>query len=140
MAIYFNTPPNFCYFHFLPKSPILFVSPFLLPPPKPSQIVAKTRDGARTLSPATCNRGRSPVNASDLFVALKYGAVAEHPAVAAIELLRETPLTRTTTRYLSSPTEHLQCTPRTGSVVSEQRSSRPRRNSRQLVNSSPENQ
>ncbi|XLT82423.1 hypothetical protein S245_004225 [Arachis hypogaea] len=87
MAIYFNTPPDFCYFHFFPKSPIPipFFSPFLLPPLKPSQFVVETRYGARTLSPATCNEGRSQVNASDLFVALKHGAVTEHPAFAATQ-------------------------------------------------------
>ncbi|KAL4381918.1 hypothetical protein AHAS_Ahas04G0181500 [Arachis hypogaea] len=40
-------------------------------------------DGTRTLSPATCNRGRSQVNASDLCVALKLGAIAEHLAYTA---------------------------------------------------------
>ncbi|XLT86326.1 hypothetical protein HN873_008079 [Arachis hypogaea] len=85
----------------------------------------ETRYGARTLNPATCNLGRSSVNASDLFVALKYSAVTEHPAVTAIEPLGETSPTRTTAREFSPPIEHLQRTPRAGPVISEQRSIRP---------------
>ncbi|KAL4350020.1 hypothetical protein AHAS_Ahas10G0100200 [Arachis hypogaea] len=103
MAVYFNTPPKFGYFHFFSKSPIPFVSPFLLPPLKPSQFVVETRDGTRNLSPATCNRGRSQVNASDLFVALKHGAIAEHPAFAATQPSGETPPIRTAARKISPP-------------------------------------